>query len=133
MVHQPSSLLDILLSCLVSISVPLLPLQIERIHNEAENESRLLKDRITRSEETRIELEEEIGRLKIAATEERLRAEEHVMHMKQKVKADEVVTLLQYYVKDTFKDVLKIDFVFRRRGCMHWRKKCECCRQTETR
>ena len=35
-------------------------------------------------------MEEEIGRLKIAATEERLRAEEHVMHMKQKVKADEV-------------------------------------------
>ena len=62
----------------------------ERIQNEAESESRLLRERITRFEETRIELEEEISRLKNAATEERLRAEEHVMHTKQKIKAEEV-------------------------------------------
>ena len=43
-----------------------------------------------RMEQGRIELEEELGRMKNSVSEERLRGEEHVMQTKQKIKAEQV-------------------------------------------
>lgn len=63
--------------------------QLERVEKEADNQEHLLKERINRLETTRIELEEELGRSRNHVAEERLRAEEHVMQVRAKVKVEQ--------------------------------------------
>ena len=64
--------------------------QLERLKRESEDMERLYKDKVTRLEADRIELEEERSLQKTAAAEERVRYEEHVLQMRTKVKAEQV-------------------------------------------
>ncbi len=57
-----------------------------------------LQDRITKLETRRIDLEEEIGRLKTNAAAERLNMEEQLMNAKTKIRAEEVSLWAPYLV-----------------------------------
>lgn len=67
-------------------------LQIAHVKQEAEDVERSLRDRIQKMESHRLELEEEISRLKSNNMADKLLAEEQLQSAKQRIRAEEVST-----------------------------------------
>ncbi len=67
------------------------PVKMERVKKEADDAEKTFKDRIQKLELQRIELEEEISRLKANSATDRLHAEESLINTRQKLKAEEVL------------------------------------------
>ena len=62
----------------------------ERIKRDAEETGQTQRDRMQKMELRRVELEEEISRLKSLAAADKLQAEEQLSVIKQKIKNEEV-------------------------------------------
>ena len=72
-----------------------------RVQQEADSVERSLKERAQKLELVRCELEDEISRLKAAALQDRLQAEETLMFTKQKIKTEEVRSFVSSYYTGT--------------------------------
>lgn len=59
---------------------------------ESEEMERILRDRITKLESQRLDMEEEISRLKAANVADKLNAEEQIASTKHRLKSEEVCT-----------------------------------------
>ena len=64
--------------------------EMERIRKEMEDLEKGLKERINKLEARRIDLEEEISRLKTAAATDKLQMDEHLLNAKARIKQEEV-------------------------------------------
>ena len=74
-------------------------LQINRIRQETDNTERTMRERIQKADLQRVELEEEISRLKTVSVNEKMQAEEQLMVAKQRIKIEEVRTKCNKYCK----------------------------------
>ena len=83
----------------VLITLIFLP-KIHRVRHEAEESERGLKERISKLEHQRIDLEEEVSRFRNQITAEKLAGEEHLLMAKQKIKNEEVSS--KYFLRDVF-------------------------------
>ena len=66
------------------------PQQLGHLKQEAEDNERALRERIQKMEAHRLDLEEEISRLKSGNLVDKLNAEEQLQSSKQRIKAEEV-------------------------------------------
>ena len=63
------------------------------MRRECEETERTLKERVSKLESHRLELEEELSRQKAATVSERLSGEEQLIMAKQRIKGEEVSTV----------------------------------------
>ena len=68
--------------------------EMERIKREMEELEKGLKERINKLEARRIELEEEISRMKTAAATDKLQMDEQLLNAKARIKQEEVSKLI---------------------------------------
>lgn len=71
--------------------------QVARVRQECEETENTLRERIQRLEMSRLELEEEISRLKNSNMVEKIHHEEQLSLAKQKIQADEVTMNFVFY------------------------------------
>ena len=64
--------------------------EVDLVRRECADNERMLKDRIQRQEQQRLEMEEQIGHLRSMHAMERVQADEQMLSLKQKLKAEEV-------------------------------------------
>ena len=68
--------------------------EMERIKREMEELEKGLKERINKLEARRIELEEEISRMKTTAAKDKLQMDEQLLNAKARIKQEEVSKLI---------------------------------------
>lgn len=64
--------------------------EVELVRRECADTERMLKDRLQKQEQQRLELEEQIGHLRTMQAMERVQADEQMLSVKHKLKAEEV-------------------------------------------